>query len=56
VDAGVGVRIDITFLLIRFDLGIPLRVPYMTRGNEWIAKDLHPFSNIIYNIAIGYPF
>jgi outer membrane protein assembly factor BamA len=56
VDAGIGFRLDITFLLIRFDLGIPLRVPYLERGKEWIIKDLHPFSNIIYNIAIGYPF
>jgi len=56
VDAGLGFRFDITFLLIRFDLAVPLRVPYMERGKEWIIKDLHPFSNIIYNIAIGYPF
>ncbi len=56
LDAGIGARIDITFLLIRFDLAVPLRVPYMERGKEWIIKDLHPFSNIIYNIAIGYPF
>lgn len=56
VDAGAGVRIDLTFLLIRFDLGVPLRVPYMTRGNEWFPKDLPPLKNIVYNIAIGYPF
>ena len=56
VDAGIGFRFDITFLLIRFDLALPLRAPYMERGKEWIIKDLHPFSNIIYNIAIGYPF
>lgn len=56
VDAGIGFRLDITFLLIRVDLGIPLRVPYNQRGQEWIIKDTHPFNSIIYNIAIGYPF
>ena len=56
VSAGIGLRVDVTFLLIRFDLGIPLRVPYLERGKEWIIKDLQPFNSIIYNIAIGYPF
>jgi outer membrane protein insertion porin family len=54
VDAGFGIRLDITFLIIRFDLGVPLRVPYNERGKEWALKD--SWKNIVYNIAIGYPF
>jgi outer membrane protein insertion porin family len=54
VDAGFGVRLDITFLIVRFDLGVPLRVPYNERGKEWAMKD--SWKNIVYNIAIGYPF
>jgi hypothetical protein len=54
VDAGIGIRIDVTFLLIRFDLGVPLRAPYLPKGQEW--KVGSPLNNIIYNIAIGYPF
>lgn len=54
VDAGFGIRLDITFLIIRLDLGLPLRVPYNERGKEWAVKDA--WKNIVYNIAIGYPF
>lgn len=54
VDAGFGVRLDITFLIIRLDLGLPLRVPYNERGKEWAMQDA--WKNIVYNIAIGYPF
>ncbi len=55
VDAGLGARFDITFLLIRFDVAVPLRVPSNDRGKEWVLGQ-NPFKNIIYNIAIGYPF
>jgi outer membrane protein insertion porin family len=50
VDAGLGLRIDMTFLLLRFDVGIPLRDPSSASTGK------NPFGNIIYNIAIGYPF
>ncbi|CAL1520237.1 BamA/TamA family outer membrane protein [Chitinophaga sp. MM2321] len=60
---GVGVRLDFSFFLIRLDWGIPLKVPYFT-GNkngwyvgEWDLKDGEwRKNNIIWNIAIGYPF
>ncbi|MBV9986254.1 MAG: BamA/TamA family outer membrane protein [Chitinophagaceae bacterium] len=50
LDAGIGVRIDMTFLLLRFDLGVPLRDPSAASAGK------NPLGNIIYNIAIGYPF
>ncbi|WP_158266968.1 BamA/TamA family outer membrane protein [Chitinophaga niastensis] len=60
---GAGLRLDFSFFLIRLDWGIPLKVPYFT-GNkngwyvsEWDLKDAHwRRNNIIWNIAIGYPF
>ncbi|NCI45892.1 translocation and assembly module lipoprotein TamL [Sediminibacterium soli] len=54
VDAGLGARVDLSFLIIRLDLGLPLRVPYRPRGQEWDFGN--SFRNIVYNIAIGYPF
>ncbi len=54
VSAGVGVRIDVSILLIRFDVAAPVRSPYAEKGKEWVLGDFH--KNLIYNIAIGYPF
>ncbi len=54
VDAGLGMRLDITFLIIRLDLGLPLRVPSNPKGEEWAMKNA--VKHIVYNIAIGYPF
>lgn len=54
VDAGLGARVDLNFLIIRLDLGLPLRVPYKPRGQEWDFGN--SFKNMVYNIAIGYPF
>jgi outer membrane protein insertion porin family len=54
IDAGLGARLDITFLVVRFDVGFPLRIPYNEPGKEWNFGNAlkHP----VYNIAIGYPF
>ncbi len=46
MNTGVGVRYDADIFVLRFDLGIPLRVPYQSK------LDRSP----VLNIAIGYPF
>ncbi|MDB5235665.1 MAG: hypothetical protein JWR44_2658 [Hymenobacter sp.] len=46
VGAGVGLRIDVQFFVIRFDFAFPLKAPYGTP--ESMAPRL--------NLAIGYPF
>jgi hypothetical protein len=62
VDGGVGLRIDISVLILRLDLGIPFYKPYLPRGDRWVFdkisfgnKDWRK-ENLVYNIAIGYPF
>ena len=62
IGAGVGVRIDLSYFLIRLDLATPLRKPYKTNGSEWVinqfdfgSKDWRK-QNLIFNIAVGYPF
>jgi outer membrane protein insertion porin family len=52
VGVGTGLRLDISILLIRLDLGIPVREPWLTRGNQWVFDT----SNMVLNFAIGYPF
>lgn len=61
VSAGVGLRIDVEFVLIRFDLAFPIRKPYMPDGERWVVKDIDfgkswRKDNLVLNIAIGYPF
>lgn len=61
-DAGVGLRIDASILIVRLDLAFPLREPYLPEGQRWVIKDIDFGSpawrrnNLILNIAIGYPF
>ncbi|MDQ3394017.1 MAG: BamA/TamA family outer membrane protein, partial [Bacteroidota bacterium] len=52
VGTGFGLRIDVSFFVLRFDLGIPLRFPHR---EEWIIDEFK-WSNAIFNIAVGYPF
>lgn len=62
VAAGVGLRYDAGILLIRVDLGIPLKKPYLPEGQRWVIDKIALGSgawrrdNLILNIGIGYPF
>jgi len=62
VDAGLGLRFDLTILLLRFDFGIPLRKPWLPEKERWVFNDIRfgdPVwrkENIIFSLAIGYPF
>lgn len=60
VGTGFGVRLDFSFFVMRFDLGIPIRNPSMEPGSRWVIADvaekrwLRKSTNL--NLAIGYPF
>ena len=62
VATGVGLRFDAIVLLIRADLGIPLRKPFLPEGQRWVFNQIEFGSgpwrreNLILNIAFGYPF
>lgn len=62
VGAGVGLRFDFTFLILRTDFAIPLRIPYLPSGERWVMNKIDfgdaewRKSNLIFNLAIGYPF
>lgn len=62
VGAGVGLRIDVTFFVLRFDLATPLRKPWLAEDHRWVIDQMHFGSsswrseNLILNVAIGYPF
>jgi outer membrane protein insertion porin family len=57
LDAGVGLRLDITLFVIRFDVGFPLRKPWEKKASPIRLNDgTWRRENIVYNLAIGYPF
>ncbi|MBW7467485.1 BamA/TamA family outer membrane protein [Pontibacter aydingkolensis] len=60
VGTGFGLRVDVEFFVLRFDLGIPVQVPYLPKGQRNVLSDFD-FSfggetGMVLNIAIGYPF
>lgn len=61
-DAGLGLRLDFSILILRLDFGIPVRKPWFPEGQRWRFNDIHfgdptwRKENLILNIAIGYPF
>jgi outer membrane protein assembly factor BamA len=62
VGAGVGLRVDVSFFILRFDLAIPLRKPWLEQNNKWVINEIDfgnsawRKENLILNVAIGYPF
>lgn len=60
VGTGFGLRVDIEFFVIRLDVGVPVRVPYLPKGERFVLSDFNgSFSgdnSMVLNIAIGYPF
>ena len=62
VGAGVGLRVDVSFFILRFDLAMPLRKPWLTNNQHWVINQIDFGSsywrnrNLLLNIAIGYPF
>jgi outer membrane protein assembly factor BamA len=62
VGAGLGLRVDVSFFVLRFDLAMPLRKPWLDNGQRWVmnqidfANSTWRSNNLVLNIAIGYPF
>jgi outer membrane protein assembly factor BamA len=62
VGAGIGLRIDVSFFILRFDLATPLRKPWLEENHRWVINQINfgnsswRSENLVLNIAIGYPF
>ncbi len=55
VDAGIGLRLDISFLLFRLDVAAPMVDPAYPEGQRWRISKLQ-LNDFIFNFGIGYPF
>lgn len=62
VGSGVGLRLSLPFVLLRFDLATPLRKPWLPDNERWVFNqfDLRNKNwrkeNLVLNIAVGYSF
>jgi outer membrane protein insertion porin family len=62
VGTGLGIRVDITLLVVRLDVAFPLRKPWLPEKERWVFHQINFGStpwrreNVVYNVAIGYPF
>jgi outer membrane protein insertion porin family len=55
IGTGIGLRLDVTYALIRLDFGYKLHTPYGTE-NRWIGFSKPQWSNFNPNFALGLPF
>ena len=53
-NTGFGIRLDISYVILRFDLGMQLHNPDRPENQRWI-KNFH-WSNTALNFSVGYPF
>lgn len=53
--AGVGVRLDFSFFIIRFDVATPIHDPGRPENDRWAIK-YFKWSDVNLNLGIGYPF
>jgi len=54
IGSGFGIRYDLSFILLRLDLGFKTYEPYLEKGNQWFTN--YNFSHTVYNFGISYPF
>lgn len=55
IDAGLGLRLDFDFFILRIDGAIPIHDPALPEGNRW-TFDKWQFGDVLLNFGIGYPF
>lgn len=62
VSTGVGLRVDLSYFVLRFDLAMPVRKPWLAESERWVFNriDLRDpewrRQNLVLNVAVGYPF
>lgn len=57
IGGGLGMRINFTFFIMRFDFAVKLRNPLLTTPGHWVyPNEGFQLGDIVTNLAIGYPF
>lgn len=53
-NTGLGIRLDLSYVILRFDLGMQLHNPNRPEGQRWIKT--FNWNNTALNFSVGYPF
>lgn len=53
-NTGLGIRLDLSYVILRFDLGMQLHNPNRPEGQRWIRT--FNWNNTALNFSVGYPF
>ena len=53
-NTGIGLRVDIKFVILRLDWGVQLHNPNLPEGERWISN--LKWKNTALNFGVGYPF
>lgn len=56
LDWGLGIRLNLDFILVRIDGGIRLRDPARTEGDRWVPVNQWFKGNYAIHFGVGYPF
>jgi outer membrane protein assembly factor BamA len=62
IGAGIGFRLDFSYFVLRLDVATPLRDPATQLSDRWVIGDFDILNsawrkdNLLFNLAIGYPF
>ncbi|MHA4806708.1 translocation and assembly module lipoprotein TamL [Flavitalea flava] len=56
VGVGTGLRFDLSILVLRIDVAVPVRYPWLPEGQKWQFNKAADISKMVLNLAIGYPF
>ncbi|GGA98989.1 translocation and assembly module lipoprotein TamL [Puia dinghuensis] len=56
VGVGTGLRFDFTIVVLRVDVAAPVRYPWHSNGSKWNFRGLTDISEMVFNLAVGYPF
>ncbi|OYU94783.1 MAG: hypothetical protein CFE21_13920 [Bacteroidetes bacterium B1(2017)] len=60
VGTGVGVRLNLDFLILRLDAAFPIFDPRRSEGNHYVFREYRDvgllWTNTIFNFGVGYPF
>lgn len=55
IGAGMGIRLDFNFFIVRLDGAFPIRDPAMPPGDRWVSR-WSRLNQWNFNLGIGYPF
>lgn len=53
--SGFGLRINVAYITVRFDLAYKLHDPNLPKGERWVIDKIQPLKPT-FNFSIGYPF